>query len=508
MKTVAALLLAFACSGAVATDKPDGAVRAWRQAHEASILDDFTALLHLPNVADDRAAIGRNADAIMVLMKRHGLAPRLLDDGDAATPPAVYGEWLVPGAKRTVVFYAHYDGQPVDPADWASDPWTPTWFDGPRDRGGKPFERTPGASVAADARVYARSASDDKAGVMAILNAIAALKATGRAPTVSVRIFFDGEEEQGSPKLAGILAKHGDLLRSDLWIICDGPVHPSGRKQVVYGVRGDSNVDITVYGPRRPLHSGHYGNWAPNPALRLARLLASMKDESGRVLVEGWNDDVVPLGDAEKRALAAAPPADAELRRDLGLAQTDGNGISVLESINQPSLNINGIRAADVGAMARNVIPTTASATLDLRLVKGNTPQRQFERLKAHIRKQGYLVLDRDPTDDERLAHALIAKVTGGRGYAASRTPMDLPIARAVASAVQSASEQPIVELPTLGGSLPLVVIEDALEVPTITVPIANHDNNQHAENENLRIGNLWDGIEIMAALMQLSHPR
>jgi acetylornithine deacetylase/succinyl-diaminopimelate desuccinylase-like protein len=502
MRRIAAVLAVAWCATAIGADAPANPVRAWRQASEAALLDDFTALLRLPNVADDRAAIGRNADAIVALMKRHGLAPRLLDDASAATPPTVYGEWPVAGATRTIVFYAHYDGQPVDAADWASDPWTPTWFDGPRDRGGKAIERAPGASVAPDARLYARSSSDDKAGVFAILSAIAALKATGREPSVSIKLFFDGEEEQGSPHMAGILARHADLLHADAWIICDGPVHPSGRKQVVYGVRGDSNVDVTVYGPRRPLHSGHYGNWAPNPALRLARLLASMKDESGRVTIAGWYDDVEPLGDAEKRALAAAPAADADLRRELGLAQTEGT--TVLESITQPSLNINGMRSADVGAMARNVIPTTATATLDLRMVKGNTPQRQFDRLVAHIRAQGYRVLDREPTDEERRTHPLIATVTGGSGYPASRTPMDLPIARAIAAAVQSATDQPIVELPTLGGSLPLSVIEGALHSPTITVPIANHDNNQHAENENLRIGNLWDGIEIMAALMTM----
>ncbi len=502
--TVPVLLCTLLCCTAVAADPQPNPIRQWRQANEAAILDDFSALLRLPNVADDRVAIRRNADAIVALMERSGLSPRLLTDGDDATPPAVYGEWPVAGAKRTLVFYAHYDGQPVDPADWASDPWAPVWFDGPRDRGGKPVERSAGSGTPPDWRVYARSASDDKAGVLAILSAIAALKATGQSPSVNVKLFFDGEEEQGSPHLAGILARHADALRADAWIICDGPVHPLGRKQVVYGVRGDANVDLTVYGPRRPLHSGHYGNWAPNPALRLARLLTSMKDDTGRVTIEGWYDDVEPLGNAERRALAAAPDADADLRRELGLAATDGAGKSVLESINEPSLNIKGMRAADVGAMARNVIPTTASATLDLRMVKGNPPRRQFERLVAHIRKPGYLVLDRAPTDDERLAHPLIATVTGGDGYAASRTSMDLPIARAIAAAVQSAADQPIVELPTLGGSLPLVVIEDALHAPTITIPIANHDNNQHAENENLRIGNLWDGIEIMAALMRL----
>jgi acetylornithine deacetylase/succinyl-diaminopimelate desuccinylase-like protein len=274
---------------------------------------------------------------------------------------------------------------------------------------------------------------------------------------------------------------------------------------VVYGVRGDFNAELTVYGPKRPLHSGHYGNWAPNPALRLARLLASMKDESGRVTIAGWYDDVVALGEAERAAIAAAPQPDATLKQELGLAQVDTVAPSLLEAINLPSLNINGLRSAEVGAKAANVIPVSATAVLDLRLVKGNSVETQFERLAAHVRAQGYHVIDRAPTDAERLQHPLIAtllRIEGG--YGASRTPMDLPISREVAAAVQAASAQPIVLMPSLGGSLPLIVVNDTLGVPTITVPIANHDNNQHAENENLRLQNLWDGIETYASLLRL----
>jgi acetylornithine deacetylase/succinyl-diaminopimelate desuccinylase-like protein len=191
--------------------------------------------------------------------------------------------------------------------------------------------------------------------------------------------------------------------------------------------------------------------------------------------------------------------------RELGLAETEIRGLSLLDAINLPSLNINGMRAANVGEQASNVIPATASAELDLRLVKGNDPTRQYQRLVAHVEKQGYFVIEREPTDAERTTHALIATMKLEPGaYAASRTPMDLPIARAVAAAVESAAGDRIVRLPTMGGSLPLVVITDVLGADTLNVPIANHDNNQHAENENIRLGNLWDGIEIMAAVMRI----
>ncbi|HEX6573851.1 MAG TPA: peptidase dimerization domain-containing protein, partial [Gemmatimonadaceae bacterium] len=287
------------------------------------------------------------------------------------------------------------------------------------------------------------------------------------------------------------------------WIICDGPVHQSGRKQVVYGVRGDMNVDLTVYGANRPLHSGHYGNWAPNPAFHLARLLASMKDESGRVLIRGWYDDVTPLGDLEKKAIRELPPFDDSLRTQLGFMKAEGNRASLADLINQPSLNINGISSAEVGPGARNVIPTTASATLDIRLVKSVDYKRQMQRLVDHIKASGFEVLDHPPTDVERLRYDRIAMVKQrGGGYNAERTPMDLPVSRSVLSAVQSVFPGKTLAIPTLGGSLPLSVISDALSVPTITVPIANYDNNQHAEDESIRIQNLWDGIRTMAALM------
>jgi acetylornithine deacetylase/succinyl-diaminopimelate desuccinylase-like protein len=324
-------------------------------------------------------------------------------------------------------------------------------------------------------------------------------------PSFNIKFLFEGEEEAGSPHLGEIIELHKELLQSDAWIICDGPVHQSGRKEVVFGARGDQNVDVTVYGPKRPLHSGHYGNWAPNPAMLLAHLLSSMKDESGRVTIAGWYEGVEPLGDAERRAIAEAPAYDDQIRAELGLAKTDGNGKLLMEMINQPSLNINGISSGDVGALARNVIPTTATTVLDLRLVKGNDYRKQIEHLIDHIKGQGFLVIDHDPTDAERQEHALIAKVTArAGGYNAERTRMDLPISTAVIKAVQSTSKDPIVKLPTSGGSLPLSIITDRLQTLTISVPIANYDNNQHAENENLRLQNLWDGIETLAAVMML----
>jgi acetylornithine deacetylase/succinyl-diaminopimelate desuccinylase-like protein len=482
-------------------------VRDYRRAHERQILDEFTRLLAIPNVASDRQNIRRNADFILEMMQRRGLNPRLLETATKESPPAVYGEWRTPGATHSIVLYAHYDGQPTDPKQWSgTQPWQPTWRSAALESGGGIVALPSGAdAINPEWRLYARSASDDKAGVLAILTAFDALKSLGVTPSMNIKFIFEGEEEAGSPHLGEILDLNKGLLGADAWIICDGPVHQSGRKQVVFGVRGDVNVDVTVYGAKRPLHSGHYGNWAPNPAMLLARLLASMKDDSGRVTISGWYEGVEPLGAAEQKAIAEAPAYDDELRSQLGFARAEGAGKSLLELINQPSLNINGMSSGDVGALARNVIPTTATAVLDLRLVKGNDHRRQAQRLLDHIRKQGFYVIDRDPTDDERKQNALIAKVTvRSGGYNAERTRMDLPISVAAVTAVQGTSTQPIVRLPTAGGSLPLSIITDHLRTVTMTVPIANYDNNQHAENENVRLQNLWDGIETLAAIMTM----
>ncbi len=498
------LVLCGSCYRAIAQQSK---VREYRVANEHRIFDEFVTLLSIPNVASDRDNIRKNAGLILQMMKSRGLNPQLLEAKDLNVPPVVFGEWKVPGVTRTIILYAHYDGQPTDPKQWTGTlPWQPALRTASLESGGTVLPMPGHAErINPEWRLYGRSASDDKAGVMAILSATDALKAQAVTPTSNIKFFFEGEEEAGSSHLGEIIRLHRALLEADAWLICDGPVHQSGLKQVVFGVRGDTNVDVTVYGARRPLHSGHYGNWSPNPALILAKLLSSMKDEAGRVTIAGWYDDVDPLGEAEQRAIAEAPQYDSELKAQLGLARTENAGRSLLQVINEPSLNINGMSSGDIGELARNVIPTTASAVLDLRLVKGNDYQRQVERLINHIRKQGFYVIDHDPSDEERRHNSLIAKVVHRPGgYNAERTAMDLPISQAVLEAVRTTSAERIVKLPTSGGSLPLSIITANLRTVTITVPIANYDNNQHAENENIRLQNLWDGIETMTALMTM----
>ena len=497
------LLAALAGGAAPQPSGPARAARQWRLRHERAILDEFIQLLSVPNVAGDLADMQRNAALIRRMLEKRGVRTRLLEVPGA--PAAVFGELATPGARRTVLLYAHYDGQPVEPAQWAGgDPFRPELRTGPLEAGGKAIPLPePGRRFDPEWRLYARSAGDDKAPIVALVAALDALGAAGVRPTSNIKVFFDGEEEAGSPHLEQIIRQHRELLAADAWIFCDGPVHQNRRQQVVFGARGTAGLQVTVYGPRRELHSGHYGNWAPNPALMLAHLLASLRDEDGRTLVRDFYEGIEPLSETEKRALAQAPDFDAELKKELWLARTEGGGRRLDELINLPALNVRGLASAGVGAQSRNVIPASATASIEVRLVKGMDHRVTVDRVIEHIRRQGYYVTEAEPDASVRLAHPKVARVTRRAGYNAVRTSMDLEISRRVIDAIEAA-HGPVIRLPTLGGSLPIFPIAEILKAPAIVVPIANHDNNQHGHNENIRLQNLWDGIETLAALLAM----
>ena len=472
-------------------------VQTYRERNEAAIIRELAEFVAIPNLASDKPNIGRNAELLVEMLRKRALAPRLLQQPDA--PPAVYAELRAPNARRTVVFYAHYDGQPVDPAQWKSPPWTPVL----RNQRGEDIPMpAPGTTVPDEARLYGRSASDDKAPIEAMLVALDALRAANTPPSVNLKFYFEGEEEAESKHLRSSLEQNRELLAADAWIFCDGPVHQSRRMEVVYGARGVVPLELAVYGATRALHDGHYGNWTPNPAAMLASLLATMRDHDGKVTIAGFNDGVRPIGPAERNAIALIPDIDAELRKSVGLARTEANNAPLPERILLPSLNVRGLLAAHVGEKAANAIPTQAEASIDLRLVPDQKLDAVEQAVERHIAAQGYFIVRDEPSLEARLAHPQIARVRWGSGYRGVRTAMDSPFSRAVASVVTEAmGGAPIVHLPMLGGSVPLATLQDVFGAPVLIVPIVNHDNNQHAANENLRLRNLWDGIEVFAGL-------
>ena len=467
--------------------------RAWRSSHDREILAEFAELLSIPNLASDAPNIRLNAEAIRALCEKRGFATRLLSLEGA--PPIVVADLAAPNAKRTIAFYAHYDGQPVDASQWKSDPWKPVM----RDRDGRDVDWQKTEAVDPEWRLFARAAGDDKVSIVAMLAALDALRDQNVTPSVNLRFFFEGEEEAGSPHLAEYLKKFPDVARPDAWVFCDGPVHQSRRMELVFGARGTIGLDLTVYGPIKGLHDGHYGNWVPNPIVRLTHLVDSMRDETGRILIKGFYDNVRAASAAEKEALAKIPDVEAELRREFQIADTEGNGKALNELITLPALNLRGIEAGHVGAQATNQIPTEARASIDFRLVPDETPESIKEMVERHIADQGYTIVRETPDAAKRQAKAKLVKLAWDSGYPASRTPLDLPLSRELARIMSAAGHEPVL-LPTSGGSLPIHLFEEASKAPVIVFPIANHDDNQHAANENIRLQNLWDGIEVFAA--------
>ena len=480
------------------------AARQYREAHERQILAEFNDFLSIPNVASDTPNIRRAAEWILAALERRGLQGQLLEtDG----PPYVYAERRVPGARRTVLIYAHYDGQAVDRSQWIGhDPWEPVFRDGSLAQGASIVALPHDGPIDPDWRIYARAASDDRSPIVMALTALDALTAAGIEPQSNIKFLFEGDEEAGSPNMSTVARQHKELLAADLVLIADGPKHPSGNPTLTFGVRGITSVQITIYGPSRPLHSGHYGNWAPNPAMRLAQLLSTMKDpETGQVLVDGWYDDRVELTETELAALATIPDDPAQSPAALGFAEPEGQWERRVEAITYPSLNVRGMRSGWVADEARTIVPNLAIAELDLRLVVDIRPADQVQRIIEHVRQQGYHVIEEDPDSETRARYPMLAKVVAAEdGYAASRTSMDLPISRAVRELLHESFGVEPVAFPTSGGSVPLFAFTEILEAPTVGIPSVNHDNNQHSPNENLRIGNLWDGIEILAVLMAM----
>lgn len=472
--------------------------REWRKAHEQEIVDGFARLLSIPNVASDTVNIKRNALYISELLVSRGFDVRLLEI--EGSPPAVFAELKTPGTSKTLMIYAHYDGQPVNTSDWASDPWQPVLRNGPVEQGGQVVPMT--APFDPEWRIFARSAGDDKAPIIALLAALDAMNETGVELSVNLKLFLEGEEEAGSPHLRKMLSKHRELLGADLWLFCDGPVHQSRQWQLSYGVRGSYGFDLTVFGPNRPLHSGHYGNWAPNPIMRLTELIHTMRDSQGDILIEGYNKQVLSPTLLELKAIEEAPSVDEMLIAELGIGRPETSE-RIERAIMRPAINLRGIRSGDVGAQARNSIQTSATASIGLRLVPAQTPDYLRERIEQHITKQGYFIVHEQPTPEQRTTHNRIALLDWSEaGYPAYRAPFDLPIAKSIAGIMNQLRDDKIIQLPTMGGSLPLYLIDEVIGAPILILPIANHDNNQHGKDENLRLQNLWDAIEIYAAIL------
>ena len=482
------------------TTSPKTAVRAWRLAHEKEIITDFSALLALPNVATSVPDVEKNAAYISKLLEARGFKTQIIDAAPG-TPPSVFAELKTPGAKRTVVFYAHMDGQPIGQKGWISTPFEPSMRTALPEA--KPVDwKAATGPLDPDWRLFARSAGDDKGSIQALISAFDALKANHIKPSVNIKLLYEGEEEQGSPHFAKLVETHLPLLQADLIIMGDGPIHQSGRQEINFGNRGIASFKATVYGPLKPLHDGHYGSWAPSPTVMLAALVMSLRDEDGHILIPHFYDDVAPVTEADKAALAALPDVEADLKKAMGLGRNIGPA-RLADGYMSPTLNVRAIHAGDNAPDAANAIATEGNMSVDFRLAPGETPGHVKELTESYLTQQGWFIVRDTPDLATRLAHPKVLRLDWDAGGSiATESPMAGPAPAAVGASISRTVGYTVLKLPIVGASSGMADFVNQLKAPSVGVSIANYDDNQHAQNENLRLGNLWDGIEVYAGLL------
>lgn len=465
-----------------------------------SSLSQFRDLLSLPNDAHFPQDLEENIEWLHHAFSRLNFNVERLPTGGI---DILFAEKRNSGAAKTVLVYLQIDGQPVDPSAWQQqDPFIPQ-LKRPvhSDWEHLPWEVLNEGSIDPDWRIFCRSASDAKGPVAAFLTALQIMDDQGWSPDFNLKIIMDCEEELGSPNLPKAVERYRDKLQADMLVIFDGPRHISNLPTLTFGARGITTMRLTTYGPRVPQHSGHYGNYAPNPALRMSQLLASMKDERGRVTIPGFYAGI-ELDDATKKVLAAVPDDEAVIRENLGIAEPDAVAASYQESLQYPSLNIRGLASAWVGSKVRTIVPSAAVANLDIRTVKESDPQRLVDLVIDHIRRQGYHVCDGEPTEEERKKYDKLLSLDYEISYAAFRTEFDEEVSLWCDRALTKMFDRAPIKIRTSGGSIPIAPFVETLGIPAVTVPIVNRDNNQHSPNENIRIGNYLEGVYTYLALM------
>ena len=480
-------------------------LRALARAKLPQALTTYRDFLRLPNDANNSDDILRLLDWLEPEFTALGLTTQRLP---TAGSPLLFAEQAVSDSGPTVLIYLQADGQPVDPNAWdQADPFDPVVKEQSSDGNWHAIEwqRLAGdidpGDIDPDWRIFARSAADSKGPMTQLMAALRILRQQDKLPAFNIKVIVDTEEELGSPHLADAVQAHRQLLAADSLLIFDGPPHASNKPTVTFGARGIAEITLTTYGPRVPQHSGHYGNFIANPAYALARLLASLKSADGNVLVDGFYDGIV-IDDATAAILDRVPDDEAEILTAIGVAESEQVADSLQKALQYPSLNVRGLRSAWVGADARTIIPATATAELDLRLVVESDPLQLIDRVRRHIEQQGFHVLDRPPTDVERGRHARIVAMQSHVSYRAFRSPFDAPPGRLARAAMRHLhGEEPIL-IRTMGGSIPIAPFVETLGIPAAIVPTVNIDNNQHSPNENLRIGHFEAGIAILLSVL------
>lgn len=480
---------------------PDGFDEQAIRRAAAGVFPDYFELLSLPSDSAVPADIQKNADWLVKALEKRGFhAQELANKGK----PLVFASYESNKEKRpTILFYLHFDAQPVVPSQWSQkDPWIPAVKK--RGEDGKWQEVDKSLLLRPDfdpeLRVFARDSADDKGPIAMFLASFDLLREKKKLPAVNVKVLLDSEEEANSAGIPEVVAANGPLLKADALVVFDAAEHPSGRPTILFGNRGLTPLTLTVYGAKVSLHSGHYGNFSPNPAQRLARLLAGMKDDDGRVTIPGYYD-TTHLTDADRKILAEVPDDEAALKKRLGIAEPDKVGANLQEDLQYPTLNVRGMASGGVGDKVATVIPSQAVAELDIRTTVEAEGPYLAGLVKTYVEGQGYFLVDHEPTDAERAAHGKIAQLKIGKGDEAARQEIDTPVGHWAEKALQMSSDVKPVRLRQMGGTVPTADIVGPLKLPFVLVPTVNADDNQHTFDENLRMGQFLTGMRSMLGL-------
>ena len=463
-------------------------------------IDELVEFIAIPNDALNHADINRNLTWLTRKFSERGFNTSVLP----TTGESLFFAALpMQEGKPTLLLYMHFDGQSVDPSRWDQpDPYQVV-LKAPDGAGG--WQQRPlndlSDGIQEDWRLFGRSVSDDKGPIVMLLNTMDLIRREGAELPYNLKVILDGEEERSSAPLADAVGTYRELLQADYLLIADGPVHYSGKPTLVYGCRGITTMSLTTYGPIRPQHSGHYGNYAPNPNLQLAQILASMKDADGRVTIPGYYDGIL-LSEADMAVLRSVPDDAVHIGEELQIGRPDKVGAFYQEALQYPSLNVRGMASGWVGPQARTIVPATATAELDLRLVPESDGTRLKQLVKKHLENLGYQVTDQVPDEKMRTSDTRWVTVAESGVTDAFRTPLDHPFGKHLVNLLDATFGEPVVQIRISGGTVPIAPFVNALKVPAFIVPLVNPDNNQHSPNENLRIGQIGYGIRTFKAIL------
>ena len=431
----------------------------------------------------------------------------LMSELETSSIPLLLAEKKIHDDLKTILIYLHLDGQPVDITRWnQEDAFKPVFKKNENgifieDDWNKIASYNYSELDDKDIRIFARSSSDAKGPVMMLIQALKFMKLKNIDQEFNIKLIMDFEEEIGSPSLPSAVEVHKEKLESDALLIFDGPQHATGLPTLNFGNRGISSITLKTYGPIVPQHSGHFGNYAPNPVFRMSNILSSMKDENGIVKIKGYYDGI-NITDEVKEYLDAVPDNEDEMKDKMEFKTPESVGNSYQEAIQYPSLNVRGIRSGWVGSEVRTIVPSECIAEIDVRLVIETDGYRLHDLIKKHIESLGYIVTDKEPSKEMRLKYDKIVKFNSRVSYPAFRTDIKSELGIWLNEIMlKTFNVKPVLKR-TSGGSVPISPFVNVLNIPAVGVPTVNKDNNQHSPNENIRLTNYIRGIETFIGIL------